>query len=182
MDKDALARIIFDAIGVVAGIAVTSLAAGPVLSLFIFGRLATDWPANLFILGFSATFGLLASFPASLVNAAVLSVLARFKLDAFPISLIVGSTVGLLTAAYIEHGHATGVANAKPINPEIFIPYAVTGALMGALYWVIAILPGKLYRAGREAASAQPLEQAIQNAIEQKRDRRIPWDGRIPPE
>jgi hypothetical protein len=97
MDKDALARSTLDIVSAVAGIVVTTLAAGPVFSLLTFDGLAADWPMNLFILGFSATFGIPLSFPASLVNAAALSVLARFKVDAFPISLIVGSAVGLLT-------------------------------------------------------------------------------------
>ena len=172
------ALIITDLFRAIAGIVLTAMATPLILSLFFFGPLLIQLPGPI-ILSASYVVGLPISVAAALVNAAVLSLLARCRADALPISLLSGGSVGLLVTTALVHGRSAGGAETGIMTLQGVVPFAATGALMGALYWLIAILPRRRRRLAHEPVSS--LDRATQDALIRKRDRRIPWDGRVPP-
>jgi hypothetical protein len=125
--------------------------------------------------------GLPISATAALINAVIVSLLARFRADALPISVVSGALVGgLWVQTVLAQGTSTDASETGTITLQGFFPFGAIGALMGVLYWLIAILPQRRRRLARKSVSA--LDQAAQDALKRKRDRRIPWDGRVPPD
>lgn len=173
---------ITDLFRAIVGIVLTAMAAPLILSAIVFGKLAVAYPVAPFIIAASVMVGLSVSSAAALINAAIVSVLAWFRADALPISLASGGLVGLWARAVV-------VQKRTGIGPETgttslheFLPFAATGAAMGGLYWLIAILPQRRRRLAQESAKHRNRDQAAQDAGKRKRDRRIPWDGRVPPD
>jgi hypothetical protein len=164
----------------VAGIVLTAMAAPLIVSIHLFGPLLLYYPGPI-ILYVSYVAGLSMSAAAALVNAALLSLLARFRADALPISLVSGGLIGLWVPAALK-GRSARAPETGAMTVEGFVPFGATGALMGALYWLIAIWPQRRRRLAREPVSSRNLDQAAQDAVQRKRDRRIPWDGRVPPD
>jgi hypothetical protein len=174
------ALVITDLFRALAGIVLTAMAAPLILSIFQFGSLLVQLPGPI-ILGAAYMAGLPISSAAALINAVVVSLLARFRADALPISVVSGALVGgLWVQTVLAQGRSTGASETGTITLQGFVLFGTTGALMGALYWLIAILPQRRRRLARESVSA--LDQAAQVALKRKRDRRIPWDGRVPPD
>lgn len=171
------------------GITITSLAAGPLVAVFTFGdHIVGGSPAAApLIIGGAAFVGIFLSLPAAVTNAILLSLLARFGVDALRVSVLCGGMIGLAVAIFLstlgdERHAAVAAAKVGTSQPAAFLVYAVTGALMGALYWLIAIRPKQRRRLILEAAALRELAQTVQDAIERKQVRRVPWDGRVPPD
>jgi hypothetical protein len=173
------ALVITDLFRAVAGIVLTAMAAPLILSVYLFGPLLVQLPGPI-ILGAAYVTGLSISSAAAIINAAALSLLARFRADSLPISLVSGGLVGLWVPTALVQGRSTDTPETGIMTLQGFFPFGATGALMGVLYWLIAILPQRRRRLARESIST--LDQAAQDALKRKRDRRIPWDGRVPPD
>jgi len=173
------APIVLDLSRAVAGIVLTAMAAPLVLSVFLFGSLLVQLPGPI-IVGAGYMVGLPISSAAAVINAAVASLLARLRADALPISLVSGGLVGGLWVPTVLAPGSAGASEAGIMILQGFVPFGATGVLMGALYWLIAILPQRRRRLAHEPVGF--LDQARQDALKRKRDRRIPWDGRVPPE
>jgi hypothetical protein len=174
------ALFVTDLFRAVTGIVLTAMAAPLIVSVHLFGPLLLYYPGPI-ILYVSYVAGLSISAAAALVNAAILSLLARLRADALPISLASGGLVGLWVPTALMQGRNVRASETGGMALEGFVPFGATGALMGALYWLIAIWPRRRRRLARECVSSRNLDQAAQDAVKRKRDRRIPWDGRVPP-
>jgi predicted membrane-bound spermidine synthase len=169
-----------------AGIVRTSLAAGPTVALMTFGGHVVGSPsvAAPLIIGTAAFFGIFFSLPASVINAAILSVLVRFGLDDVRVSILSGALIGLAIPLIISNHDEKTAASAARITgtqPVGLLVFAATGALMGGLYWMIAVRPQRRRRLAFEAAAMREFVRAVRETG-QERSGRIPWDGRIPPE
>jgi hypothetical protein len=174
------ALIVTDLFRAIAGIVLTAMAAPLVVSVYWFGPILMYYPGPIiFAVSFMA--GLSISSVAALVNAAILSLLAWFRVDALPISLISGGLVGLWVPTVLMFGRSAGAAESGIVTLQGFVPFGATGALMGVVYWLIAILPQRHRHLAHGSASSRNLEPA-QEAFQRKRDRRVPWDGRVPPD
>jgi hypothetical protein len=127
----------------VAGIAITAIGAPLALSIFLSGSLAWKLPAAPIIFSAAIIGGISISLPAAVINAAVLLLLARFRVDALPVSLFSGALIGMLTRSFVFHDSAKISAHSElgSDHPHEFVAFVGTGALMGALYWLVAILP-----------------------------------------
>jgi hypothetical protein len=176
------ASVIADLFRATAGIVLTAMAAPLILSVFLFGQLLAYYPMAPIIVGAAFMVGLSISAAAALLNAVVVSLLARFRIDALPISLTSGGLVGLWARTVIVQGRTATSQQTAAMSLHEFIPFGATGALMGGLYWLIAILPQRRRRRAHESVSSQSLDQAVQDTIKRRRGRRIPWDGRVPPD
>jgi hypothetical protein len=164
------------------GIVLTAMAAPLILSVILFGKLVVAYPVAPLIIAASVIGGLPISSAAALINAAIVSMLAWFRADALPISLASGGLIGLWARAVVVQkrigiGPETGTTSLD----ELF-PFAATGAVMGGVYWLIAILPQRRQRLVQESVKRRDLDQAAQDTGIRKRGRRIPWDGRVPPD
>jgi hypothetical protein len=171
------ALFITDLFRAIAGIVLTAMAAPLIVSLILLGPLYAYSVAAPIVVTASFVVGLSISWTAALINAAVLSVLARFRVDALPVSLFSGALIGLWARTMVGHGKI-----GAPETWNALVPFGATGALMGALYWLIAIWPQKRRRLANESVSTRSLDRAAQDTFQRKRDRRIPWDGRVPPD
>ena len=176
------ALVITDLFRAIAGIVLTAMAAPPILSVFLFGQVLAYYPMAPIILGAAFMVGLSISSAAALLNAVVVSLLARFRVDALPVSLVSGGLVGLWARTVVVQGRTGTAPETGTMSLHEFIPFGATGALMGGLYWLIAILPQRRRRRAQESVSSQSLDQAVQDTIKRRRGRRIPWDGRVPPD
>jgi hypothetical protein len=175
------ALVVADLFRAIAGIVLTAMAAPPIVSLFLFRQLAVFYVTAPFILTASHLVGLSISSAAALINAAILSALARFRVDSLPISLVSGGLIGLWAQTIVGDGR-TGAPETGTLSLSVLVPFGATGVLMGGLYWLIAILPPRRRRLAQESVSSRSPDQAPQGAFKQNRDRRIPWDGRVPPD
>lgn len=140
--------VITDLFRAISGIVLTAMATPLILSVYLFGPLLIQLPGPII---FSASYvvGLPISAVAALVNASALSLLARFRADALPISLLSGGLVGLLVTTALAHGRSADASETGIVTLQGFVPFGATGALMGALYWLIAILPQRRRRLAR---------------------------------
>jgi hypothetical protein len=166
------------------GIVATSLIAGPLVLLFAFGNhFVTTPPFTYIVMYFSSYVGIYVSLPASVINAAIVSLLARRGYDAPLVSLLSGAFIGAAVPiiAPVQEPASTGASAVEMVarQPTGFLGCIVTGALMGLLYWLIAVWWQRQQRLAREAAAPPKAMLALPLT---KRDRRIPWDGRIPRE
>lgn len=163
------------------GIVLTSLAAGPTFALMAFGGhiVGSTSVAGPLIIGVSAFFGILLSLPASVINATIVSALVRFGLDDVHPSIISGAIIGS-TIPIIVSTHDDRAATASAAGPELaaFVTYAVTGALMSLLYWMIAVRPRRRQRLALEATAMREFANSVQEQA--RRAPRVPWDGRLP--
>ena len=82
----------------------------------------------------------------------------------------------------IVQGRTATAPQTAAMSLHEFIPFGATGALMGGLYWLIAILPQRRRRRALESVSSQSHDQAMHDAIKRRDGGRIPWDGRLPPD
>jgi hypothetical protein len=175
------ALVIADLFRAVTGIVATAMAAPLILSAYYFGQLLLLYPTATIMLGASYMVGLPVSSMAALINAIILSLLARFRFDALPVALASGAIVGVLARTHVLQSRVVAAMETNSMSVQELLPFGTTGALMGGLYWLIAILPVRRRRLTQESAEARDRVRAAQDATSRKRDRRIPWDGRVPP-
>jgi hypothetical protein len=138
-----------------AAIGLSALVVGPTFVLLLIGLLSiTD--VTLFMrmngtvmavaLAKSPVYGLVAGLPMAVVCAALIGILARRGWDAIGLSLIIGLIASALPAAgllYLLEKAREPLA----VDPEFFwwqwpmtmTPFALTGVVMCALFWRIAI-------------------------------------------
>jgi MFS family permease len=152
----------------------TAVLAGPVtMALFLAGQAAL----GIYILGFtdvvdaitsiaelvmfSTLGGLVGSIPAAVVKTLLLAYLARRRRDASGLAIASGLALGLLVGAAIavivamidQRFDETG-ERALNVTMMLSLPFTVTGGLMGALHWRIAIRPRRRWRLFQERERA----------------------------
>jgi hypothetical protein len=138
-----------------AAIGLTALMVGPTFVLLLTGLLViTDMTllmrlngtAMAFALAKSPFYGLVAGLPMAVVCATLIGILARRGWDAIGVSIATGMIASALPAAVIIYVGLQKVRGRITIDPELWwqwpltmVPFALTGALMCALFWRIAI-------------------------------------------
>ena len=162
----------------------TTLITGPLVFLFAFGNFFGTAPVLTYILMyFSSYIGIQVALPASVINAAIVSLLARRGYDAPLVSLlsgaIIGAAVPIIAPLQEPPSHGASAVEMAAQQPAGFLGCIIAGALMGLLYWAIAVWWQRQRRLSREAAAASKSVPAL---LPTKRGQRIPWDGRIPKE
>jgi hypothetical protein len=161
-----------------AGTVCTAAAAGPTLvAIWLVADMPFGYhPYDGVAFVVSAPVGFLIALPAALANAIMLTFLAREGADSLPVSLLSGALTGVLVHAIkpriSDFLHGTAVAHAPP-SPDLATNavFALAGAIMGLLYWLIAIRPQRVARL------SAPLDEL--SAPHRKSARRVPWDGRL---
>lgn len=106
----------------------------------------------------SSLYGSIIALPSTLVHFVVIAVLAHRARDAFGWSLASGAVIGVLLAGIliwilIASGEAGGIDSLETallFSGGVASPFAVAGALMGLLYWRIAVRPRRRWRLLRQ--------------------------------
>jgi hypothetical protein len=78
--------------------------------------------------------GMILSLPAALLNMAIVETFAYYRRDAWAVSLVSGAATGLGL-----HWILFGVLLPPFVDPTPLFAMTMTGAMMGAVYWVIAV-------------------------------------------
>lgn len=154
----------------VGAIAAATLGSGPLLMLWftlvigltdpdIFASNVVGDPAGYAReLAESSIKGSIVSLPAALAHAVIIVLLARRARDAFGWSMASGAVLGVLAAGLFtwivfasgEAGGFDSLENQLFFTAGAAGPFASTGALMGLLYWRIAIRPRRRWRRLRQ--------------------------------
>jgi hypothetical protein len=154
----------------VGAMAVVALVSGPVLVLSFTVLIALIYPEEfpfdaaadpisyLRMLADSSIYGSVVVVPATLVHAVIVALLGSRARDAFGWSLGSGTAIGILLAALaiwilFASGEAGGfdTLESQLLYTAMFgVPLALTGGLMGLLYWRIAIRPRRRWRLLRQ--------------------------------
>lgn len=175
------ALVIADLFRAITGIVATAMGAPLILSAYYFGKILLYYPTAPVVLGASYMVGLPVSSLAALINAIILSLLARFRLDALPVALAFGAIIGVLARTHVLQSRVVAAMETSTTSLQELLPFGTAGVLMGGLYWLIAILPVRRRRLTQVSVEARDRDRAAQGAANRTRDRRIPWDGRVPP-
>lgn len=138
-----------------AAIGLTALMVGPTFVLLLIGLLVITDPTLLLrmngtamavALAKSPLYGLVAGLPMAVVCAALIGILARRGWDAIGVSIATGMIASAPPAAVIIYIGLQKVRDRTTIDPEFWwqwpvtmVPFALTGSLMCALFWRIAI-------------------------------------------
>ncbi|NJM93005.1 MAG: hypothetical protein HC861_10740 [Rhodospirillaceae bacterium] len=106
---------------------------------------------------YSTLAGLVGSIPAAIVNTLLVAYLARRRRDASGLAIASGLTLGLLVgttiaAIVVVVDQGFGATDERLLNVTMMLglPFTVTGGLMGALHWSIAIRPRRRWRLFQE--------------------------------
>jgi hypothetical protein len=140
---------------IAAAIGLTALMTGPTFVLLLIGLLGiTDvtvlmrlnGTAMAVTLAKSPVYGLVAGLPMAVVCAALIGILARRGWDAIGVSLVTGLVASALPAVGLIYLALEKARDRLSVDPEFWwqwpmtvTPFALTGALMCALFWRIAI-------------------------------------------
>jgi hypothetical protein len=138
-----------------AAIGLSALVVGPTFVLLLIGLLSIadvtvlmrmKVTAMLTTLAKSLIYGLIGGLPTAAICATLIGMLARRGWDAIGVSLSTGIIASTLPAACLIYFALERVRGRVSIDPELWwqwpvtmVPFALTGAVMCALFWWIAI-------------------------------------------
>jgi hypothetical protein len=138
-----------------AAIGLTALVAGPTFVLLLIGLLSIadatllmrmNGTAMVVALAKSLVYGLVAGLPMAVACAALIGILARRGWDAIGVSLITGLIASVLPAAGLLLALEKARQDRLTLDPALWwqwpitvTPFALTGVVMCALFWRIAI-------------------------------------------
>lgn len=149
----------------VGAIAAATLGSGPALILcftvlggLVYPETIYSWvvspPYYATLLLESSLYGSVITLPSTLVHFVVVAVLAHRARDAFGWSMLSGAVIGAVLAGILiwvlvasgEAGGFDSLQEALLFLAGASTPFLTTGALMGLLYWQIAIRPQRRWR------------------------------------